>query len=372
MNNQININEKYIELLKIMASLSGLFSNNKIPYLYYRNAENLFCYALRAKNLSRDDSAFDALLNINDIKIGVGLKTFICERDHSLEKVAEFNQLSSSFNISDSRQLAKTIAKARNERIRFAHRIYGVNSAIYHLVTRRKDELRIFEENYDLIDIDNIKIDKHNNKILSFSDEKNFYNYNFSKSTLFKRFDMPKVCKVIPVKIIKEPYDLLLKLKDALNDYDIANFDSLPQIVLPLYSTRDNSVPLKSGLNQWNANGRKRDNNEVYIPVPKYIHDKYPDFFPSSNTTFSLITPDGQTLQAKICQQNGKALMTNPNSALANWLLRQLLALEPKQLATMEHLKLIDCDSVTITKINDAEFKIDKAKFGEYKRFSEK
>ncbi|WP_323807506.1 hypothetical protein [Moraxella catarrhalis] len=27
-------------------------------------------------------------------------------------------------------------------------------------------------------------------------------------------------------------------------------------------------------------------------------------------------------LNAKVCQENSKALMTNPNSALADWLLR--------------------------------------------------
>ena len=39
-------------------------------------------------------------------------------------------------------------------------------------------------------------------------------------------------------------------------------------IILPLYSVRDNNVPTKSGLNQWNAAGRKRHPNEVYIPIP--------------------------------------------------------------------------------------------------------
>lgn len=62
MNDIYCINQDYLDLLRIMSSLSGLFSDNDVPYLYYRNAENLFCYALKAQNLSRDDSAFDALI----------------------------------------------------------------------------------------------------------------------------------------------------------------------------------------------------------------------------------------------------------------------------------------------------------------------
>lgn len=55
---------------------------------------------------------------------------------------------------------------------------------------------------------------------------------------------------------------------------------------------------------------------------------KFPEFFPNRDMLFDLITPDGQILNAKVCQENSKALTTNPNSALADWSLRQLLNLK--------------------------------------------
>ena len=61
--------------------------------------------------------------------------------------------------------------------------------------------------------------------------------------------------------------------------------------------------------------------------------------------------------------------MTNPNSALADWLLRQLLNLKKGELATSERLHLIDCDGVIITKITDNQSKLDKAEFGSYENF---
>lgn len=33
---------KYFELLKSVGSLSGIFSESSVPYLYYRAAENIF------------------------------------------------------------------------------------------------------------------------------------------------------------------------------------------------------------------------------------------------------------------------------------------------------------------------------------------
>ena len=124
------VNDDYLDLLRIMSSLSGLFSDNDVPYLYYRNAENLFCYALNAKNLSRDDSAFDALMPIRGINTGIGLKTFICQNNTSTEKVAEFNQLSKEFRQFNGEELMFKIANARNERIAFAKGFYGDRKSV--------------------------------------------------------------------------------------------------------------------------------------------------------------------------------------------------------------------------------------------------
>lgn len=369
----ISYNNDYLELLKIMTSLSGLFSDNKVPYLYYRNAENLFCYALNAKNLSRDDSAFDALLDINGIKTGIGLKTFICEKEQKLEKVAEFNQLANKeFRHLSGDDLIFAVANARNERIDFANRLYGVNQAIYHLVTRRENELRLFEENYDKIDIEKIKIKKVKESGIEFTDYIHEYNYSFSKSTLFKKFHLPSDYFSLPVEIISEPYDLLLRLKELIASQNTQT-DKKEYVILPLYSTKRGKeygkVPLRSGLNQWNANGRTRSLDEVYIPIPTKIRENFPNFFPSRDVPFDLITPDGKILNAKVCQDDSKALMTNPNSALADWLLRQLLNLNEGELATNERLQLMDCDSVIITKISENQYKIDKARFGSYEKF---
>lgn len=360
------INNEYVNLLKIISSLSGLFSDSRVPYLYYRNAENLFCHALNAKNLSRDDSAFDALLCQDGKNIAIGLKTFICKNKSSMEKIAEFNQLSSEFDYKNSNNLVKQIAKARNERIAFAQRLYDVEKAIYHIVSRRENELMIFEENYDFIDLDSISNIKRTEKGVMFSDGTHDYSYNFSKSTLFKKFILPTNYYSIPIHIIPDPYHILLQIK---NDFHIEERNYYEQVILPLYSPRQNNIPERSGLNQWNAQGRKRSLDEVYILIPSWIHQKYPHFFPKRDAIFKLITPDNQALTAKVCQDGGKALMTNPNSALADWLLRKLLQIQPGTLATMQDLKRVDCDSVVITKINNEEYRIDKAKFGKYQEF---
>lgn len=126
----------------------------------------------------------------------------------------------------------------------------------------------------------------------------------------------------------------------------------------------------KSGLNQWNANGRPRNFGEIYIPIPKQIHKDYPNFFPKRDQDFDLQIPTGEIFKAKVCQQDSKALMTNPNKALSDWLLRKVLELAEGELATIEKLDELGFDSVIIMKDETGNFKIDIMKTNTFIEFS--
>lgn len=359
-------NNEYVELLRITSSLSRLFNKSKAPYLSYRIAENIFCKAFQAKNLARKDSSYDATLD----GIGIGLKTFLLKSNNSLEKVAEFNSISSVLRELKGKKLALHVAKARNERINTALRLYDVKEAIYHCVGRKEGTLEVFENDYLKLDLDNIKMLKSsNNNIVKFEDQQYEYSYNISKSTLFKRFIVNDSSK-IAIEIVDDPFELLLSLKDDLFKKEEAI--SYDYVVLPLYSTQSKTreVPSKSGLNQWNASGRRRDFGEVYIPHPAEIRNNYPDFFPPRDVTFKLKIPTGQVFEAKICQHNSKALMTNPNKALSEWLLRTVLDLEEGEIATREHLDYLGVDSVRIVKKEDY-FTIDILPSWSYEAFIE-
>jgi hypothetical protein len=131
-------------------------------------------------------------------------------------------------------------------------------------------------------------------------------------------------------------------------------------------------VQEKSGLNQWNASGRPRDPNEVYIQIPAWIHQDYKNFFPPRDESFTLMLPDGGEMSAKVCQDNSKALMSNPNSALGQWLLRDVLNLKEKELLTYGKLEEIGLDSVVIYKLGNGKYDIDFTRLGAYDEFKTK
>lgn len=172
--------------------------------------------------------------------------------------------------------LVKQISLLRNERIKTTMRICDLDCAIYHIITREKNYFSICEENIDLIDIDNIKILNEKSNSINFTDCKNEYIFNISKSTLLKRF-ITKDNEILKfrIKILDDPFEYL-NYKNEIENNKIYVKD---YIILPLYSQRTNNVEKHSGLNQWNAKGRKRNEDEVYIPIPSWIHKFKNNFF---------------------------------------------------------------------------------------------
>lgn len=360
----------YLKLLSAISKLSGLFSESSIPFINYRAAENIFCRSFNASNLSRSDTAFDA----NYKSIGIGLKTFTCSSGYSSEKVAEFNSLSSELSNFKGKDLAVKLGEYRNERIQLANRIYNIDESLYHIVARREKELLLFETDYDVIDISNIHSIKDNRSSLQFEDGQNNYTFNYSKSTLFRKFAIPHNAFKLPIDIIDDPYSLLLELFEDNHYLKTSNQKLLKgtnYVILPLYGILKGQKHIfeKSGLNQWNANGRQRDFGEIYIPIPIELHRNYPNFFPTRDQEFHLQIPTGEIFSAKVCQENSKALMTNPNKALSDWLLRKVLQLKEGELATIQKLDRLGFDSVILLKEKSGLFKIDVMKTNSFENF---
>ena len=365
-----NTKKRYINMLKAMASLSRLSSESAVPYLGYREVENIFCKVFEAENLSRSDCSADASKN----GVGIGIKTFLEGNGKSWQKVAEFNKDASLFKSKSPNEIVLIISKLRNERINATKRIYGLNEMIYHCVVRQEGEIKVFECPMDLIDIDSIKNIKFGrSNTVTFNDDINEYSINLSKSTLYKRFITKNVILETKVEIIADPYEIIMNLLTGGNKllFEPINKEK-PHVFLPLYSeTEKKKVPEKSGLNQWNANGRKRKYNEVYIPIPIFIRKNFKGFFPSRDKTFDLLLPDGKRLNAKICQDGGKALMTNPNTDLGEWILRQVMNLNEGEILTYARLEELGIDSVVIYKEENNMYSIDFTKIGSYDVFKE-
>lgn len=360
----------YLKLLSAVSKLSGLFSDSATPFINYRIAENIFCKSFEAENLSRSDTAFDANYN----SIGVGLKTFVSNTDNKVEKIAEFNSLSRELSNYKGKELAIKLGEYRNDRISLANRLYNIDKSIYHIVARKEKELLLYETDYCTIDIPNIHSIKDNKSSLHFEDGNNFYSFNYSKNTLFRRFITPENAFSLPIEIIEDPYTLLLELFEDNKNLRLATnklVKGVDYVVLPLYSIYkgEKFIFEKSGLNQWNASGRKRDIGEIYIPIPINIHHKYPTFFPKRDEIFDLKIPTGEIFSAKVCQANSKALMTNPNKAISDWLLRKVLQLKEGELATISKLDKLGFDSVIIIKDQYGSFKIDIMKTDSYIEF---
>ncbi|HAE24453.1 MAG TPA: restriction endonuclease [Prevotellaceae bacterium] len=350
-------NTKYFDMLRKMAQLSKLFSISETPYLDYRLAENLFCRYYTAQNDARACMAYDARLST----LGIGIKTFILKGDASFsqEKIAEFNKLKKQLDPLCGIELAKQIGLFRNERMQTANDVYGVTETQYHIVGRSKGLLRVFNTPYEKVDIEHIHLIKDDDTSCSFDDEKNEYTFNKSKSVLLKRFYVPLTYKDVCVEMLKNPLELFERLFDNEENTSITPkiIGGTDYVILPLYSIRSKQrdVAQGSGLNQFNAKGRPRHRYEVYIPIPATIHKAYPNFFPGRDEPFTLYLPDGKKLSAKVCQDGGKALMSNPNKDLGEWLIGKVLKKKEGELVTRADLDRLGFDSVCVENLHSID-----------------
>lgn len=364
---KIELRSDYVQTLKAVGALSNLFSESNSPYLGYRAVENIFCKCLKAENLSRSDCSADAAKN----KIGFGIKTFLNGNGKSYQKVAEFNGQTDLYSGKDYEEMIKIISVLRNERIASTKRIHGLDKLIYHCVVREPQKVKIFECNMDEISINKIrKIELSNKNIITFEDDINKYKFNISKSTLYKQFITDNIIEDFKVEIIEDPYSLIKDLinRDINLEYQKCNKNN-EYICLPLFSDRGGrNVPERSGLNQWNAGGRARNINEIYIPIPSVINKVFPTFFPGRDVPFELKLPDGQVISAKVCQDGNKALMSNPNLALGKWILRQVMNLKEGEILTYERLKELNIDSVIVYKEKNG-YSINFLELGSYDKF---
>lgn len=382
---EVRRNKDYLQFLTMMGRLSGLFSTSEVPYIHYRVAENLFCKCFNALNLSRFDDAYDAKL----WDIGIGIKTFILPnpRGRTQQKVAEFDELAKNLATCSSEEKAQLVAAWRNDRIDTAQKSRAMKGeSIYHIVGRSEGAIKLFIVGYDRIDLDRMRGIRETQTSLSFHDGRHNYSFNKAKSTLLQTFELPPPEAVItlPVEIDTDPYETLRRLLDhplaksvikpstTSPGFTVADGqkDSNPSVVLPLFSTKENGeVPARSGLNQCHAKGRVRDPNEVYIPVPSHIHRDNPEFFPARDVPFTLLLPNGTNLSAKICQDGRKALMSNPNSALGKWLLRDVLSIPVGVVVTRQMLDRHGFDSIIVIKIAEDTYRLELSREAHYQSY---
>lgn len=364
--------QNYKQMLSIIGNLTLLFSESNCPYLPYRAHENIFCKYLEAENLSRSDCSADAKQG----RLGVGLKTWMGNDD---QKVAEFGRLRETYQNLTGLELVKTVAEYRNERIRITKNMHGIDEMIYHIIKRVPNTMQIIECAFDTIDIDNISVLEGRGNVNNtyFTDGNHTYHFSISKNTLYMIFENYDILDEFEVEIMADPYSYLMNMAGTTSVQQVIEQqtpDYSNKLCLRLYSTSKTQgkfVGPKSGLNQGFAGGRTRNPNEVYIPYPKEDRERSQGFFPPRDTVFDLLMPDGTVIPTKVCQQGGKAIMSNPNKVLGEWLLRKVFELPVGTAVTYEMLERFGIDSVIFTKLEEGKYKIDFAEIGTYEDYIE-
>ncbi len=356
----------YIKLLRGAVQTSILYSENDKPYLPYRAAEKIFCKAFRAQDVSRKDISVDAIKN----QEGIGIKTFITGgKNGKFEKIAEFvDRVKYPLSENNPEKLIKEISEYRNSRIEEVRKEFDLRNIVYHSIVRAPGKMYICEQPLSTIKTNNLTLQGKKGANIYFKDTSSKYLFSLSKHTLYTHFFYDSPFEEITINKNIEKELLSWTIQELSSKYETKKelLKKYEYVLLPLYSTRLGDVPEKSGLNQWNAGGRERNPNEVYIPIPRVVHVKKPNFFPPKDQKFILQTDDGYKFKAKVCQDGSKALMTDHNKDLGEWILRKILKIQEGEKVTLAHLQAKNADTVIIYKISEDTYLISLDSFGSF------
>lgn len=134
----------------------------------------------------------------------------------------------------------------------------------------------------------------------------------------------------------------------------IDNIASLPRVCVT-FLANDGTLPLGSGLNWGQRDGREP--NQAYIRLPSTVYRT--DFFPPVATHFTVLTDDNKVLICTRAQDNGKAIHTPHNNSEIGIYFRQRLRVRLGQPVLKEHLDRYGRNDVCFFKIDDETYFMD-------------
>lgn len=412
--------DEYKKFLQVYGSLSNLFRQKHgepIPYLDSKFQETIYARVFSSENVDIGNTPHDILSVFGSERIGIGLKTWM-NSTPSYQKVMQLKRYKDDIMAQEHNpyDMVYVISSIKNERMKSDYNRLGLdeNSNIYHYITRDAGSLVIQECTYPLIELDKITNVNRTDSSITWTDGVKNYKFTFGDSQIWQYFGDSRdstILDKITVEIMEDPFTFLVKAYESLgpsssemgrkilskafmssgNDtiafpLDKDASDNIVECFLPLYSFRSKEVEQKSGLNAWNAapknplNPTPRPLNEVYIPIPREFHNKYPDFFVKNifefekmqseytgvkkfkpEIRFTLVLPNGRKIPALVTQDQHKGLQSgslyeiDPNtgklfgqSALGQWLLVDVLGLDERILVTREWLAKKGIDSVRL------------------------
>lgn len=412
--------DEYKKFLQVYGSLSNLFRQKHgepIPYLDSKFQETIYARVFSSENVDIGNTPHDILSVFGSERIGIGLKTWM-NSTPSYQKVMQLKRYKDDIMAQEHNpyDMVYVISSIKNERMKSDYNRLGLdeNSNIYHYITRDAGSLVIQECTYPLIELDKITNVNRTDSSITWTDGVKNYKFTFGDSQIWQYFGDSRdstILDKITVEIMEDPFTFLVKAYESLgpsssemgrkilskafmssgNDtiafpLDKDASDNIVECFLPLYSFRSKEVEQKSGLNAWNAapknplNPTPRPLNEVYIPIPREFHNKYPDFFVKNifefekmqseytgvkkfkpEIRFTLVLPNGREIPALVTQDQHKGLQSgslyeiDPNtgklfgqSALGQWLLVDVLGLDERIPVTREWLGKKGIDSVRL------------------------
>jgi len=132
--------------------------------------------------------------------------------------------------------------------------------------------------------------------------------------------------------------------------------DDAPAVRVSLLDNKG-QLPQRSGLNWGQRPEYRRNPDQAYIRLSSDVYTQ--KFFPPRGKHFTIVTDDGQTFDAVIAQDRGKAIETHFDNAFLGRYFRQRLGLASGSRVELSHLTQYGRTDIDFMKIDDETYYLD-------------
>lgn len=143
----------------------------------------------------------------------------------------------------------------------------------------------------------------------------------------------------------------------VIHDYGNVQMSAQDSVELPLVMEKTGLPHRRAGLNWGQRPGREP--NQAYIPIPTWVVNDNPCFFPPRGCPFTITTDDGEHISAVRAQDKGKAIESIPSNSILGRYFRMRLDIYPGARVEKRHLDRYGRHTVTLGKLDEDLYYLD-------------
>lgn len=223
-------------LLSTISGLSNLFDRDTVPFVGCQITRGVFYEDFSTKGLSHSSATFST--GCGSVKINLG--AFIYGSGGDARGITRFGSLSEILTSFRNGSLTRGLTRFEGREVSLTGHLCGVRDSLCRVITQGGGRLILFRASCSGVSVGGVRSIGRGGTDLRFRSNGGFCDFGCSGDALFEGFCVPRGTFELPVRVLRSPCGLLLRLfrSGGLGSTASGFMQNMGFIVLPLCKFR--------------------------------------------------------------------------------------------------------------------------------------